>query len=171
MAEGDITVPGLTLTLNLSGTYKKEVDLSNVIQNIGYTKTLALVNGVGDDQANLVWHDTRTVSAGVPDDLDLVATLNDVFNRSLTFVELVALIIFNRSATLAEKLLIGGDALPLALFGAGPDYLILPAGGLFVWTAPLDGSIVIGAGATDVLQIDVAAGSTDYDILMVGRDA
>ena len=171
MAEGDITIPSLQLALSLTGSYAKQVDIDTAVKTISISKSLSLTNGQGDNQGDLLWYDSRQVSSGVPEDLDLAGSLSDLYGQTLTLVELVMLIIHNKSTTAAEQLQIGGDANAVPIFGATADYLLLGAGGFLVYTAPYDGTITVTAGTGDILQVAAASGTIDYDIVVVGRSA
>lgn len=174
MGVGDITIPNLSVAISISGKYQKEWDIGgNIVDTLSISLSNALTNGTGSNNANLFFRDRRSVTAGAPDDIDLAGSLTDIFGQSLTFVEIAGMAIYNRSTTAAEKLEVGGDAgaaFETWVKTAG-DVIIVPAGGLFLLTAPIDGDFTVTAGTDDILQIVSASGTISYDILIWGRSA
>lgn len=166
------TLNSVTAKLNLTWSFQNDIDggvKPSYSPTINFYDTLA--DGTGLDQADSVWYDERTVDAGTPDDIDLSGGITDAFGNSLTLTKLKGLYIKNNSTTAGQILQIGGDTLAAPLFGAAPDYIVLGPGGVFWWWDPSAAAVALGAGATDVLQIAVAAGtSVSYTIAVIGVD-
>jgi hypothetical protein len=175
MAAGDITVPNLSITLGISGRYQREWDPTvggNVIDAISIQLANALTNGTGSNNCDLIFRDTRSVTAASPDDIDLAGGLTDIFGQALTFVEVAGMAVFNQNTVAAEKLEIGGDANAFDTWlNDSTDIIIVPAGGIFVLTAPIAGDFGVTAATGDILQIDAQSGTVTYDIVIWGRSA
>lgn len=158
------------LTVKLETTYELSDDFNGGTTrkaNIDFEKTITLGDGVGADQFDLQWRDRRTVADGVPDDIDLAGVLLDGLGTTLTFVEIVAIIISKVSGT--GPLEVGGDAAPLVNWVAdGSD--IINVGELLVLTKADAGGYGVTATTGDILQIANNGGdSVVYDIVVLGR--
>lgn len=131
-------------------------------------------SGTTDNKQDLVWSDQRTLAA-TSEQLDLLGTLTAAIGgATISFVEVRGICIVNRSTTAAENLLAGGGANPAfaGLFGATGDIISIPASGIFLWTAPLDGGgLVPVAGTGDMLTIDAGSDTITYDIVIWGASA
>lgn len=170
--------------LKLTWDFQNTLDLVTVADKSSYTESQALSNGTGDDQANDMWHDRRTVTAASPnDDLDLAGVLANVFGETLTFTTIRQLLVVNKGVpnadhdawtpTTGEDLVIGdAPSNPIAaLFDGDTDgKILLPSGGMFLATAPIDGWAVT-PGSADTLRVAHSGSSDiDYDIIIIGTD-
>ena len=141
-----------------------------------YPGTLSTGNyltGTSDNKFDLVWSDTRTVTAAA-DSLDLYGVLTTKVTGTISMVELCGIFIRNESTTATSRLSVGAGANPAftGLFGATGDIVICPASGPFVFFAPLDGGgITITDTTADILYIDSGAATITYSILLLGRSA
>lgn len=141
---------------------------------------LAWPSGTTSSTADEVWSDTRTVAAGVDDNLQLdsLAQLDDADNtlRTVTFTKIKLLAIRNTSA--ADYLAVGGgstgagaaDAFAGANYplAADNDLIHVGAGGLFLWMDP-DG-VDVTNGATDILNLRGITSSQTYELVLIGND-
>ncbi|MFH1732457.1 MAG: hypothetical protein ABIF82_12520 [Planctomycetota bacterium] len=164
------------MATTLSGTVKLIIDLVEAttadigtIQYDCYHKsTRTYADGVGADQANALFSDTRSLADNAYDDLDLTS-LTDARGVALAFARVKALWVRNNGT--ASTLQLGGDANSVPLFGAAADYLILPPGGevLMICTTA-DGWVVTGATG-DIIQLHHGhedAAALTYDIVILG---
>lgn len=166
--------------LNVVWEYVKALDLSNasdagnrVFPTIPALTAGDLTSGTGDYQVDLLWHDQRTLAA-TSEELDLAGSLADAFGDTLTFVEVVALVIANRATTAGHNLIVGGasSAAWAALFGGSTHTVNVHASGVLAAFAPLDPAYVVTATSADKLKIDAGGENTvTYDILIAGRSA
>lgn len=135
---------------------------------------LDLTSGTIDNKADVVWSDQRTL-AGASEQLDLRGVLTAALGgAALSLVEVRAIWIRNRATAAASVLLVGGGANPAfsGLFGATGDIIKVPAGGCFLWVAPLDGGgLATTAGTADMLTIDAGAATITYDVMVLGVSA
>ena len=98
----------LNATIKVSAQFAvvDSLDLSSVTDQatIEFLKTIA--NGTSVDQADILWHDSRSVASGGNDDLDLTALTRSIFSNTVTtnFVKVKAILIIHTSTTTGEKL-------------------------------------------------------------------
>lgn len=124
-------------------------------------------DGVGDNQADIFYHDTRTIaSGGETHDLAAGATIKDAFGNNMSLTKLKGLVVVNLAA--AANLLVGaGGATSVALFSDVTDILEIPAGGMFVWTAPKAVGLDVSANKDLKIAHD-GGGNEDYEIYLIG---
>jgi|GEM_PF-1098825 len=156
-----------------------------------YQYLMALAQGKGANQNDILFRDRRTLTSNTgTDQLDLSGGLTDIYGNALTFVTVKALIVENKGLPAAgndgstddswttaagQDLLIGGassNAWQKWLNDTAGAEVRLRSGGLFVLTAPVDG-VKVTAGTGDILQIlwdgSVASGGDiEYDIIIAG---
>jgi len=155
-----------TLQLTLNGNYVDSDDLNSSRGNLIWTLTDTLANGSGADQANLMWYDTRTLAA-TSEDLDLWG-ITDVFNDTIYFGRVKALIIENTSET--DDLYVGGassNAWATWVGDATDKVKIRPGGFMLLWAPDAIAYNVI-AGTGDKLKIDAGSATITYNIAIIG---
>ncbi len=145
--------------------YRDALDLSTVTDDESRRLVTDLANGTGENQANIMWHDRRLVTAATPDDvlnLDLAGGLTDVFGTTLSFVKIKAMLFINRgipngsggwTTALGADLLIGGasaNQFDTFVNASGTAKIVVPSGGALLMSAPVDGWAVT-AGTGDIL--------------------
>ncbi len=149
------------------------IDLSTPREAPTVSLNKSLTNGTGANQADVQWHDTRTLSSGASEDLDLGALTSTLDGSALTFAKIKAIWIKNKSTTSTEVLTVGAAASnPWIGWLKGADDIldIGPSGVEFGWN-PIDGWAV-AATTGDVLKIAASSGDTiEYDIVIVGTTA
>jgi len=159
------------LQIILAATYVKDLDISDPVDRLAKTYEMALASGDGDDEADKIFHDTRSLNASASEDLDLAGLLVDAFGATLNFAVIKAMV-FKNNNTLST-LSIGGAAATQFKNWVGDvtDVVNVPPGGLFVLTAPAAG-FAVGAGTFDLLKVAFGAGGNGtYDIILVGVGA
>lgn len=143
-------------------------DLQTARSEFTYERTIDLANGTGADQANQVFSDTRTLSSGANEELDLSGVLTNAVGESVTFTKVKLILIRNKGTT---HLSVGGAASNgfVSLFGDATDIINVRAGGVFLLTAPDATGLAAAGGTADKFKILNSAGaSIDYDIVIVG---
>lgn len=156
------------LTLNVLATLQDTLDLSTVIDQLNRGFVVDIANGTGTGQANNVFHDTRTVTTGATDSLDLAGSLQNAIRQTLTFTAIKAVIVYSRLTNTTVLSVTRPAANGVPIFAAAGDASPIGPGGLFVWSAPGAG-VTVTAGTGDLLDIVNAAGaSATYDIVIVG---
>lgn len=138
-----------------------------------------LTDGVGLDQADLIYQAERTVLTAANDDLDLSGTtLLDPLGVALAFVKIKTLMIINapRSGVAnTTTLTIGGgtNAVTGLLGGTTPTLGPMKPGEVLLrHSSSLAGLCNVVAGTADILRIANSAGATArYQILIIGTSA
>jgi len=127
-------------------------------------------NGTGDDQGDVLWSDDGSVTAGVPDDLDVSGGLTSKLSgAAATFAELTVIAVKHTGG--AGNLVIGGGSNPVStIWGTAGDQSVIGPGGIWVWASPTNGAAVTAATA-DILRIASSSGTVTYDIVIHGRSA
>ena len=104
-------------------------DLSVLKDTLDYMKNLIWASGTGASQADVLWHDQRTLTASATEDLDLAGSLTGVLaGTTLTYVELKGLIIFAAATNTNDVQLTRPASNGVPLFLAASDGLAVGAG-------------------------------------------
>jgi hypothetical protein len=124
------------------------------------TYALALTDGTGANQAQLVWSDSRTIAAGGLDALTLSSLSDD--RGSIALSQVKAIYVKNTHAT--ATLRVGGST--IGAFGGLPATIFraLPPGGVYMVTAPTEA----GFGGSEALFAS-DSGEVTYDIVLIGE--
>lgn len=139
---------------------------------------LELASGTIANAADLLFVDERTVASASNDDLDLAGVLTSALGATLTFVEIVAILIINKSkAGVANttNLTIGVGSNPFLGFlgGTTPTLGPIRPGGIVLLACPADVGIgTVTANTGDILRIANSSGApATYQIAIIGRSA
>ena len=148
-------------------------DLGNPSFDPSLKKVLQFLAGTAANQADMIWTDERVVTTGANDDIDLAGVLASAFGATLTFAEIVGIIVVSDAAN-TTTLTIGAGTNPwITMFLATGDGIKVGPGGIFVNFAPdASGLGAVTAGTGDILRITNSAGaSATYKIVVLGRSA
>lgn len=159
----------INVLLNI--THTKDVDLNTLRDTMNLTRGVSFTDGTGANQAEVIFHDNRTLADAANETIDLQdGTLSDPFGDAVTMSKLKALYIKNNSTD--ANLLIGGAAATvLSLFADVTDILPLRPGGEFLITAPDANGIDVSTNADLKLAHDgTGSSSLTYDIVAIGVD-
>ncbi len=159
------------LQLTVNSTLTETLDLSTPRDSLVMNLSDALATGTSANQADVLWHDSRILSA-TSEDLDLAASLTDGLGNSVTFATVKAIIIHNTSTTTTENLSVGGAASAQFInwVSAADDEIVIGPDGVFVLWSPIDGYAVT-ATTGDLLKIDSGADNITYEIAIIGTSA
>lgn len=163
-----------TIKINVTGTLiGTPLQIGQANYNFVKAYTQSFTNGVGINQANNIWADTRTILASANDDINLSGGIINAYNTAITFTSIKALLI-KAAATNTNNLIIGAQGVTpfSSFFGAATHTLIVPPNGLFLLENPnIDGYPV--TPTTNLLRIANSAGVTtvSYDIIIIGETA
>lgn len=123
-------------------------------------------------QANMLWHDQRTVAATTSDDLDLAGSLTNAFGETITFTAVKLIIVSIDSPDGTKSLRVGpqnGTNPWQGPFGGTTAAIYLT---VYEWLAlcnSFSGYGTITAGSADTLRIyNPGAGSVTYNIVILG---
>lgn len=167
-----------TMKVSLSARQTGTNDFGTPLFTPELSAVLSLADGTVANTADLIFVDERTVASASNDDLDLAGVLANALGGTLTFVEIVAILIINRSkAGVANttNLTIGGGTNPFVGFLGGTTPTVGPIrpGGVFFLASPADVGIgTVTAGTGDILRIANSSGAAaTYQIAIIGRSA
>lgn len=158
----------------LTATLADALDLSTVTDPLTYTKRTTLTSGTGANQADMLWHDTRTVAASSTDSLDLVGTLVNGLGDTQTFARVKGLLVAAAAANTNNcNVTSDGTAGVPGLFLALGDGVVVRPGGLFLWTASDATGAVVTATTGDLLKVANSGAGTSvaYDVVIIGASA
>lgn len=157
--------------VQLRGEQTKDMDLSDPVDRLAYNAAQSLADGVGEQQADLLFHDSRSLAAAA-EDLDLSGVLTDAYGNTLAFAAVKVILIKNKSVTAGEVLAVGGAASYAFVnwVADASDIVNIPASGVLLLTAPYNG-FGVTADTADLLHVDAGAYNIDYDIVLIGVSA
>jgi hypothetical protein len=162
-------------TLNAKVTVSIIADLINALDLTSPKDPLRLshqedlANGTGANQANMLWHDQRTLSTGASENIDLAGALTNAFGTTITFTKIKALLIENLNSS--RTLTIGGASSNawIGALVATNDLIVIQPGGVFLITAPGASGMAVVADTGDILKVlNAAGGDTTYNIAIIG---
>lgn len=166
-----------TLRAALDFTQTGSNDYTDRLKDV-MSKTQSIADGTSANQADLLFVDQRTVASASNDDIDLAGVLSDFNGTTITFAELVALIVINGPKTGSANttdLTIGAGSNPFLGFLGGTTPTvgpIKPGGTFFLFAGDAAGIGTVTAGTGDILRIANSSGaSATYQIGILGRSA
>ncbi|UUU21716.1 hypothetical protein [Streptomyces sp. DSM 40750] len=161
------------MRLNLQSTLSSALDLVTSRAPLVYESIIDLASGVGANQADKIFADTRTLAASATEDLDLAGVLSDPLGAALTFARIKAVLVKAAAGNTNSVQVTRPAANGVPLFIAAGDGLAVRPGGLFLWVAPDATGVAVTAGTGDLLTLTNSAGSTSvtYDVVIIGASA
>ncbi|QTU45639.1 hypothetical protein F3K20_12870 [Streptomyces scabiei] len=161
------------MRLNLTSTLSSALDLVTSRAPLAYESIIDLASGVGANQADKIFADTRTLAASATEDLDLAGVLSDPLGAALTFARIKAVLVKAASGNTNSVQVTRPASNGVPLFLAAGDGLSVRPGGLFLWVAPDATGVAVTAGTGDLLTLTNSAGSTSvtYDVIIIGASA
>lgn len=163
------------ITAWVRGTYAGTNDLASVVADFNsLPKTeITLTPGTSSGNADLIFMDTRTISASSTENLDLAGGLVDPLGATLTFVTVKAIYVKASSAN-TNNVVVGGAGSNtlLGIFSDATDKILVKPGGVFMWVAPATGATVTTLTGDILLVANSSSGtSVTYDIVIIGTSA
>ncbi|MFD9949820.1 hypothetical protein ACFWYW_55875 [Nonomuraea sp. NPDC059023] len=162
----------LTSLFTLEAEITSPLDLTTPTSALAVARQLALAEGAGAGQANMIWSDTRTINASATDSLDLAGSLVGPLGGTLTFARIKMLVVAAAAGNTNNVLITRPASNAVPLLSAAANIPVHP-GGLFVWYAPSAAGVVVTAGTGDLLDLVNSAGGTSVtcDVVIVGANA
>jgi hypothetical protein len=162
----------------LSWLHEDVLPLSTITDAAKLSYSRGLADGVEEGQADVLWHDQRTLAASAAEDLDLAALDSTAFGSPVAvgFAKVKALMVINLATVAGEDLLVGGagagnDAWSAPLDGDADAKIVVPADSALLLVNRMSGWDV-ESGVSQFLRIASAgAGSIDYKIAIVGASS
>lgn len=162
----------LRVSAKITGDVSVAADLGDPKKTLNVNSILDLVTGTTAGKADLVFADTRTITASSSENLDLAGGLTDAFGAAITFVEIVAILVKPAAANV-NNVLVGGAASNgfATPFGDATDVVKVAPGGLLMLVS--DTGYAVTASTGDILKIanGGSGSSVTYDIVLIGRSA
>jgi hypothetical protein len=161
------------LTTSLVATLTDALDLSTASDPLSYATTYNLTSGTGASQADMLWHDRRTLSASATEDLDLAGVLVNGLGDTQTFARIKMVVVGAASGNTNNVNVTRPASNGVPLFLAASDGIPVRPGGMFLWVATDATAVAVTAGTGDLLTFTNSAGSTSvtYDIILIGASA
>jgi hypothetical protein len=161
------------LTVSLASTQTNPQDLATGRVPLDILTTMPLGPGTGTNQADLIWHDQRTLAASATEDLDLAGVLVSSFGVTLTFARIKLVYLVAAAGNTNNVNLSRPATNGVPLFAAASDGLSVLPGGGFLWWAPGATGVVVTAGTGDLLTATNSGAGTSvtYNIVIVGASA
>lgn len=149
------------------------MDLVTVIAQPDKNAAIELTSGTGSNQADLIFHDQRTLAASGTEDLDLAGSLTDAYGTTLTFARIKAIMVTAASGNTNNVQVTRPASNGVPLFLAAGDGIPVLPGGVFLWVAPNAAGVAVTAGTGDLLTFTNSAGTTSvtYDVVIIGASA
>jgi hypothetical protein len=168
------------MSVNISADLTKTLDLADGRVPLNKIYQMVLSSGVAVGQADLVFHDQRTLAASANEDLDLIGTmLQEPFGSNLSMLRVKALVVaaMGTSTTPNQNNVVVGAAAANAWTGLlnSTGTVTLRPGAVFcAFASQTDAAgYVVTAGTADLLRVANSAGGTSvtYDIVVIGASA
>jgi hypothetical protein len=162
-----------SVAVNVSGNYSIAADLATKTCNLLKTYSSALASGTGAAQADLVFHDRRTLAASATEDLDLAGSLVDLLTGApMAFARLKAILVVAAAANVNSVVVSrpATNGVPiLSVSGA----VSVPPNGVFLLHAPGAAGFLVTAATGDLITFtnSAAGSSVTYDVVLIGASA
>ena len=166
------------ILVQFQGTGTKTGAIQTGTSALKHTFSQALADGTSTLQADIVYAERKVIVAAADYDLDLHGVLEDIFGDAATFEKVKGLLVINRSESQTVPtdaiVAVGGIGATgwFGCFNANADKVLLPAPGVFAWSAPSAG-IEVTAGTADILRFtnEDGADQAEIDIVLIGTSA
>lgn len=163
-----------SVLVQIGATLTSDLDLATVTAPLTYRHRTALTSGTTGDEADLVFHDTRTLAAEGTENLDLAGVLTSALGATLTFVQIKALMVSAAAANTNNVVvtLPAANGVPLVSDSENVFPPVRP-GGIALWFDPGDAGIAVTAGTGDLITITNSGAGTavTYDVIILGTSA
>lgn len=161
-----------TIDVNVAATLLSALDLGSAQYSPTINKRITMATGTGTGQADMIFTDTRTVSASSTDALDLAGSLTGPVGGTLTFVKLKGLLVRAAAGNTNNCRVNRPASNGVPLFLAASDGIDVLPGGIFLWVAPGAG-VTVTASTGDLINIDNSSSgsSVTYDVVIIGTSA
>jgi hypothetical protein len=162
-----------TFTVKAVCELSSALDLASASVPLTLAEQIQLTSGTGANQADLIFHDRRTLAASATEDLDLAGALTNALGATLTFARIKAVIVSAADANTNNVNVTRPAANGVLLFLAAADGIAVRPGGVFAWIAPDATAVPVTAGTGDLLTLTNSSSGTavTYDVVIVGASA
>jgi hypothetical protein len=149
------------------------LDLSAPVDSLAYSHLVEFATGAGVNQANMLWHDQRTLAPSATEDLDLAGVLVNGLGALQTFVRIKALIVAAALGNTNAVNVARSAANGVPIFLAAGDGIALAPGASFHWDCPNAAGVVVTPATADLITITNAGAGTSvtYDVIVIGASS
>lgn len=160
------------ILVQISGALTSTVGLSDASAPLSEVKIQDLDNGVGANQANVLYTANRALGSAATDSLDFAGGgLVDSFGAAIAPVRIRAVYILSATGN-TTNLTLFGDANSVPLLNTAATTITLRPGGVFVYTSPDATGTLVTGGTGDIIKVVNAAGATaNYKIIVLGANS
>lgn len=156
-----------SINLRLQTLLQSSIDLSTPEDRMDFNLIEQMLTGTGDQQADQIYHDRRTLTGGATDLLDMT-DLVDPLGQAISFAFVKLILIRLRSSVPTHYVEVGAAPFPFyTMFDDSSNKLLVQAGGIVFLTAPYDG-FTVDPGQPDLRIYNPNVASIEYDIILVG---
>jgi Ca2+-binding RTX toxin-like protein len=162
------------ITLDIVSTLTKVLDLATGKTPLNRRAEYSWESGTGADQADLVFHDQRTLAASATENIDLAGGLTDAYGATITFARIKALIVIAAAGNTNDVQVGGAASNAWATWVANSsDIVTVKPDGILALVSPSATGYVVTAGTGDILKIVNSGAGTGvtYDIVLIGSSA
>lgn len=147
-------------------------DLQTASAPLSFLARVRMATGTATGLADVMFTDTRTLSASATEDLDLKGSLLTPLGQAFTPAKLKGVIVSAASGNTNDVQLTRPASNGVPLFLAASDGIAVKPGGAFAWFAPGAG-VTVTSSTGDLLTLTNSAGSTSvtYSIVLIGTSA
>lgn len=158
------------ISLAIAAALTSALDVGSAEYNPNFNQNFSWADGTGADQANMIWSDTRTLSASATENLDLAGGLTNAFGATLTFTKVKAVLIVASAGNTNSVQVTRPASNGVPLFMAAGDGIALTPGAAFSAVFPDANGVAVTAATGDLLTLTNSAGSTSvtYTIIVIG---
>ena len=141
-----------------SWTFSKSTSFGSDTSNSGaFSYSNSLTAGTGAGAASKFYADEITIAGGATSNLDLAASLTDIFGNSISFSKIRLLyveVVASESST-GESVSLGGHATAAcaSFFGSNSDTIKVKNGGCFQLTCKDASAYAVTATTADIIKI------------------
>jgi len=151
--------------------HKKALDLNPILDNLKINTGINWTWGVGENQANLLWHDkleSVPVSTGTITSLIDGSSIKDAFGDFADFIAVKMLYCKNLSTTINAELF-GHATTGILIPKVTTDVIIIKPLGFFLWVDPTAAGLVLASNGH--LQICSVSDTIDIEFAVLGLKA
>lgn len=162
------------MLLDLSSEQTAAFDLASGSVPLALKRQFNWPSGTALNQADRIFHDTRTLAPSASESLDLAGVLTDVFGALIAFARVKALFIYAAAANTNNVVVGGAGANGFVTWVGGAAHTVsVRPGGLMLLAAPDATAYAVTAGTGDLLQVANSAAGTSvtYDVVIIGASA
>lgn len=162
-----------SVSVSVSSNHVKSLDLGDANFPISLTQAISLLNGTGAGQGDLIFTDTRTLTASATENLDLAGSLTDAYGATITFARIKAVVVVAASGNTNDVQVTRPASNGVPLFMAAGDGIALAPGDFMAWATSGATGKVVTAGTGDLLTVTNSAGTTSvtYTVIIIGASA